>query len=123
MVASELVVRINRCVFSPDGTIQLPGVGSVPAQGLTLAELKYEVDERYTQFVNGIEVTPRLSSRAPRFVFVVGEVRRPDRHVLEGPTTVYAGDRIGRRLEQRRQIERDRSVSTDRGLATDRDEN
>lgn len=73
---------------TPEGTIQLPGIGSVPAQGLTIDELKHEIDERYAQIVEGIEVTPRLMDRAPRFVYVVGEVQVPGRYVLEGPTTV-----------------------------------
>ncbi len=74
--------------ITPEGTIQLPGIGSVPAQGLTLDELKREIDERYAQFVGGIEVTPVLTQRAPRYVYVVGEVRDPGRFTLEGPTTV-----------------------------------
>jgi polysaccharide export outer membrane protein len=35
-----------------------------------------------------MEVTPILSERAPRYVFVVGEVAAPGRYTLEGPTTV-----------------------------------
>ncbi len=73
--------------ITPEGTIQLPAIGSIPAQGLTLDELKQEIDERYAQVVEGIEVTPRLVERAPRFVYVVGEVRNPGRFVLEAPTT------------------------------------
>jgi len=73
---------------TPEGTIQLPAIGSVSVQGLTLDELKREIDRRYGQLVSGIEVTPILAARAPRFVFVVGEVRVPGRYVLEGPTTV-----------------------------------
>ena len=49
---------------TPDGTIQLPGLGSVPAQGLTLNELKRKIDVRYTQLVDGFEVTPILLERA-----------------------------------------------------------
>ena len=33
-------------------------------------------------------MTPRLVARAPRYVFVLGEVFNPGRYVLEGPTTV-----------------------------------
>ena len=73
---------------TPEGTIQLPAVGSVPAQGLTLDELKLEIDERYAQIVEGIGVTPRLQRRAARYVYVVGEVRQPGRYTLEAPTTV-----------------------------------
>ncbi len=72
---------------TPEGTIQLPAIGSVPAQGLTLDELKDEIDERYSQIVDGIGVTPRLLRRAARYVYVVGEVRQPGRYALEAPTT------------------------------------
>ena len=71
---------------TPEGTVQLPALGSVYVQGLTLTEVS-EVDERYAQLVDGIELTPILITRAPRFVFVLGEVRAPGRYVLEGPTT------------------------------------
>ncbi|MES1213039.1 MAG: polysaccharide biosynthesis/export family protein [Singulisphaera sp.] len=73
---------------TPDGTIQLPGLGSIPTQGLTLNELKREIDVRYTQLVQGLEVTPILLERAPRYIFVVGEVKLPGRFELTGPTTV-----------------------------------
>jgi polysaccharide export outer membrane protein len=71
----------------PDGFVRLPWVDGVPAQGLTLDELKIEVNERYRAKVDGLEVTPLLFSRAPRFVYVAGEVKNPGRYVLEGPTT------------------------------------
>jgi len=73
---------------TPSGMVQLPAVGSIPVQGLTIDELKYEVERRYLRYVSGLEVTPVLSERAPRYVFVVGEVQAPGRYTLEGPTTV-----------------------------------
>jgi polysaccharide export outer membrane protein len=72
---------------TPEGTISLPAIGVVPVQGLTLDEVKREVDERYRQVVDGLEVTPVLAQRAPRFIYVVGEVRNPGRFDLQGPTT------------------------------------
>ena len=79
----SLEVRVT-----PDGTIQLPAIGSVLVQGLTLAEVKREVDERYGEIVDGIEVEPVLRERAPRFIFVLGEVTTPNRYELVGPTTL-----------------------------------
>lgn len=79
--------RINIRI-TPEGTIQLPALGSINAQGLTLDELKREVDEQYAVEIEGIEITPVLIERAPRFVYVVGEVNQPGRFVMEGPTTV-----------------------------------
>ncbi len=78
----------SSAVVTPEGTVSLPMVGAVPAQGLSLRELKTELDERYAAEVDGIEVTPVLSKRAARYVFVLGEVKNPGRYTLEGPTTV-----------------------------------
>jgi polysaccharide export outer membrane protein len=74
---------------TPEGTVQLPGIGSVPVQGLTIDELKREVDRRYIdRFGEGLEVTPILTERAVRYLYVVGEVRTPGRYTLERPTTL-----------------------------------
>ena len=77
----------KRVRVTPEGTVSLPAIGVVPAQGLSLDEIKLEVDARYRQVVDGLEVTPILAQRAPRFVYVVGEVRNPGRFDLVGPTT------------------------------------
>jgi polysaccharide export outer membrane protein len=84
---------------TPEGTISLPSIGVVPAQGLTLDELRREVHERYVQTFDGLEMTPILVTRAPRFVYVLGEVRNPGRFDLQQPTTVMmalslAGGRV-----------------------------
>ena len=74
--------------ITPEGSIQLPAVGSIPAQGLTIEEFKAELDARFAEKVEGIEVMPVLQARAPRYVYVLGEVRTPGRYSLEQPTTV-----------------------------------
>jgi len=73
---------------TPEGTISLPSIGVIPAQGLTLDELRREVQERYLQVADGLEMTPILVTRAPRFVYVLGEVRNPGRYDMQQPTTV-----------------------------------
>lgn len=75
-------------LVSPDGTVQLPAIGSVPAVGLTLNELSAEANARYRMEVEGLEVTAILRERAPRFVYVLGEVATPRQVTLQGPTTV-----------------------------------
>ena len=82
----SLTVRV-----APDGTIALPAIGSsVPAQGLTLDELENEIEQRYLSVAKivGVEVTPSLFARAPRYIYVLGEVKTPGRFELTGPTTV-----------------------------------
>lgn len=78
----------RRAKVTPDGTVALPAIGTVPVQGLTVDELKREINERYASEVEGIEITPILIQRAPRFVYVMGEVKTPGRYTLEAPTTV-----------------------------------
>lgn len=73
---------------TPAGDVQLPGLGSVFVQGLTLSEAKQEIDARYDTTVPGVQVTLVLVERAPRFIYVMGEVGQPGRFELEGPTTV-----------------------------------
>jgi len=76
----------NVCV-APDGTISLTAIGYVRAQGLTLNELRQEINERYREKIEGMEIIPVLIARAPRYVYVLGEVRTPGRFELVGPTT------------------------------------
>ena len=80
---------------TPEGTVQLPAIGSVVAQGLTIMEFKREIDARYLEGIEGIEVTPVLAARAPRYIYVLGEVATPGRFTLEGPTTVMQAIALG----------------------------
>ncbi|MEZ6138584.1 MAG: polysaccharide biosynthesis/export family protein [Pirellulaceae bacterium] len=72
----------------PDGTLRLPKVGSICVQGMTLDEIKREVNLRYREVVTGLEIEPQLDTETPHFIYVYGEVNRPDRYELRGPTTV-----------------------------------
>jgi len=91
---------------TPEGTISLPAIGVVQAQGLTLQELQVELSEAYRKDIEGIEVIPVLVARAPRYGYVLGEVHTPGRYELTGPTTVLqsiamAGSwRVGAHLRQ-----------------------
>ncbi|MCC6510100.1 MAG: polysaccharide biosynthesis/export family protein [Pirellulaceae bacterium] len=71
-----------------DGTIRLPFIGSICVLGMTLDEVKREVNLRYAEEVVGLEVEPVIDQEANHFVFVYGEVNKPDRYQLQGPTSV-----------------------------------
>ncbi|MFK8114836.1 MAG: polysaccharide biosynthesis/export family protein, partial [Rubripirellula sp.] len=79
--------EVDRTV-TPQGDIQLPRLGNIPAHGLTLQELKQEINLRYDAEVGGIEVEPSLQQQAPHFIYVLGEVATPGRFNIEQPTTV-----------------------------------
>jgi polysaccharide biosynthesis/export protein len=71
-----------------DGTISLTKLGKVPTQGLSLDELAAEVNARYAEYVEGLEVTPILTQRAPHFMYVLGDVKAGGRFQMDRPTTV-----------------------------------
>jgi len=73
---------------TPDGTLRLPMIGAVPAVGLTLDELAWEVNLRHQEHIRGIELTPILAQRAPRFIYVLGEVNQGGRIEIDAPTSV-----------------------------------
>ncbi len=73
---------------TPSGEIQLPGIRSVFVQGLTLEEVRREVDAQYDATIPGVAVTMVLTERAPRFFYVLGEVGQAGRFEMVGPTTV-----------------------------------
>ncbi len=85
-----VVLRVN-----PEGGIALPAIGTVMVQGLTLEEVKREIHLRYNETIPGVEVTPILTTRAPRYVYITGEVKNPNRYSLEGPTTVMQAIAMG----------------------------
>jgi polysaccharide biosynthesis/export protein len=80
--------RAQTVTVLEDGTIRLIKIGAVCVQGLTLDDVKRELNLRYQQFAPGIYVEPNIQSVAPHFVFVYGQVTKPDRYQLNGPTTV-----------------------------------
>jgi polysaccharide biosynthesis/export protein len=98
--------QVRQARVTPDGTVSLPGIGPVPAQGLSILELKQEIDARYRMMIRGLDVTPNLVQRAPRQIYVVGQVSKPGRYELTGPTTVIQalalaeGPRTGANLRQ-----------------------
>jgi len=79
---------VRQARVTPAGNIAVPVLGTVYVQGLTLPELQEELNERYREVIEGIEVIPVLLARAPRYVYVLGEVANPGRYELTGPTTV-----------------------------------
>lgn len=71
-----------------DGTVRLPKLGPICVLGMTVDELKREVNLRYREIVSGLEIEPIIDQEAGHVVIVYGEVAQPGRFDLTGPTTV-----------------------------------
>lgn len=72
----------------PSGKIRLPGIGELCVQGMTLDQLKKEINLCYDEIVVGLVTEPILVQQAPHYVHVMGQVQSPSRVSLQGPTTV-----------------------------------
>lgn len=89
-----------------DGTIRLPKIGAISVLGMTVDEIKREINLRYGRIVSGLEVEAKIASEAQHFIFVTGEVTLPNRYQLLGPTSVTqaialaGGHRLGANLRQ-----------------------
>ncbi len=75
-------------VVSPDGTINLPEVGTMHVWGRTLPEVRTEANDLFAKIVPGVEVWPHLTRRAPDQIFVLGQVAAPGRVLLDRPTHI-----------------------------------
>lgn len=71
-----------------DGTVRMNRLGAVCVQGLTLDQIKREVNLRYRDLTSGIYIEPTVFETAPHFVYVYGQVAQSNRYQLTGPTTV-----------------------------------
>jgi len=70
----ELDVRVP---VSPDGTIHIPGVGQVSAEGRTADEVAGEIETVSADQLRDPEVTVIVAEFGERLVYVSGEVRLP----------------------------------------------
>ena len=68
-----------------DGTISLPTIGAVKAEGLTVAQLSQLLTRRYSQFDRDItQVTVSVLAYNSQKIFVLGEVGKPGRYSFPG---------------------------------------
>src|SRR5712692_5626733 len=72
----------------PDGTIFLPRLSPLRAQGRTLTDLKRDIDAAYS--AKGLDVFVSIVPRTlqAKAALVIGEVSKPGRIELDRPTTV-----------------------------------
>jgi polysaccharide export outer membrane protein len=66
-------------LVAQDGRINLSLIGSVLAAGRTGDELDRDLTNAYSTYYRNIDVAVNVSTRAERFVYVLGEVGRPGR--------------------------------------------
>ena len=72
----------------PDGYITLPLINEVQVAGLTTAQLRKMLEEKYTEFVVKPSRTIRVEGIVSTEVFLIGQVTRPAAYTLSGSDTL-----------------------------------
>jgi Periplasmic protein involved in polysaccharide export len=67
-----------------DGEVNLPMVGRLPASGLTLRQFEVELNKRLSIYIRHPQVVATITEFRSQPVSVVGAVRSPGTHQLEG---------------------------------------
>jgi len=80
-ITPELALE-QRYTILPDGTLNLPWVGSVPLAGLTLGEAGNVLAQRFGRFIRNPVVTVSLLAPRPLKVGIIGEVNRPGAYII-----------------------------------------
>jgi polysaccharide export outer membrane protein len=72
----------------PDGFVTLPLVNEVQVVGLTTAQLRDLLQEKYKEFINSPFVTVRVAGIASSEIFLIGEVNSPGAFPASGNDTI-----------------------------------
>jgi len=75
-------------VIMPDGKISLPLVGDMAAAGLTVDELKDELNRKYSEYITEPHITITVKETNSLKIYVLGEVTRPGEFKLNSYTDV-----------------------------------
>jgi len=75
-------------VIMPDGKTSLPLVGEVDAAGLTVDELKDELNRKYSEYITEPHITITIKETNSLKIYVLGEVTHPGEFKLNSYTDV-----------------------------------
>ncbi len=84
----------GKVIVASDGTIAMPLIGRVPANGLTPDLLKADLEKRYARYVHGANVTVRVSDPASHIFYVIGSVNKP------GAFKLHSGEVLSQALAE-----------------------
>ena len=70
--------------IGPDGSLYLPRIRSIQAEGLTVTELKLLLSREFDEYVINPEVYVTIANYRPIRVYIGGEVHRPGYYYLSG---------------------------------------
>ena len=81
--------------IGPDGTLFVPRLRSLFAEGLTVDELRRVLTQQFSQYVRDPQVFVKPSSYRPIRAYIGGEVARPGYYYLSGRQSSIGGEIFG----------------------------
>lgn len=81
-LAADGLVFLDRYTVLSDGTLNLPWIGTVKIQGLTLPEATKLLENKYRRFIKDPLITLNVVAPRPLKVAVIGEVNRPGAYII-----------------------------------------
>ncbi len=80
---------LNEVTVSPDGSISFPYIGNVPVKGMSINEVREEIQKRLADgYLKYPSVVVSLKESRSRKFYVYGEVVRPGPYFMQDKTTV-----------------------------------
>ena len=70
------------CVVRPDGFISFPLIGDFPAAGMTVSELRSEMEGKLKRFVPDVVLLIDVKQINSMIIYVIGKVNAPGRFTL-----------------------------------------
>ncbi|OGL44889.1 MAG: hypothetical protein A2W05_06440 [Candidatus Schekmanbacteria bacterium RBG_16_38_10] len=75
-------------IIRPDGYVTFPLIDDLIASGLSVRQLKEKVEEGYKNRKVNISISVLLAKMKSNVAYVMGEVKNPGMHRMEGPTSI-----------------------------------
>ncbi len=80
----------DTAVVSQEGTVYIELLGELAAGGVTLAEFRQIIRQRFAGFYQDAQVTVTMARIRTIDVYLTGDVHRPGRYTLTGTATVFS---------------------------------
>ncbi len=72
--------------IGPDGKIQYPFIGDIPAEGINKKELEEKIIKLLGKYVKFSEVSVSVLRYQSKFIYILGEINKPGKYYISGDT-------------------------------------
>lgn len=76
------------CVVRPDGVISFPLIGEVRAGGMTVSQLKTDMEQRLATYVPDVVLTVEVKQINSMLIYIIGKVKSPGKFILNADIDV-----------------------------------